>query len=46
MTPNEIKRLRRRDATEVRARLSEAEQAAASLQLGIGVWADSVRATR
>jgi hypothetical protein len=45
LTPDQIKDMRRRDAIEVRARLSEAEHAVASLQLGIGVWADSVRAT-
>jgi hypothetical protein len=44
LTPDQVKGMRRRDAVEVRIRLSAAEHAVASLQLGIGVWADSVRA--
>jgi hypothetical protein len=45
LTPDQITDMRKRDAVEVRTRLSAAEHAVASLQMGIGVWADSVRAS-
>jgi hypothetical protein len=43
MDRDQTRLMRRREATEVRARLDTAEKAVASLQSSIGVWADIVR---
>jgi len=45
LTPDQVKRLRRRDAAAVRTQLDAAERAVNGLRFGVGAWADSMRAS-